>query len=81
MNKLTLFFVFFGIVFLSIMIHEGIHLLQAKEPTAVCLAVGSPARMYVEAAPHGEKNMELYAYSGQAISAILLMIVVLKHGG
>lgn len=72
------FFALLGVVTFTMFMHEGIHILQAKEPLAVCFNM-------VDAATYGkdfnalflkEQNVEVEAYLGSTFVLIALGITM-----
>lgn len=73
-NKLQLFLGYFfctcGILFVALLIHEGIHILQSSNPQQLCIGINGNAIASVSVDDF-DKNTEIYAY----IIATLFVII------
>lgn len=79
MNSFTiLFFSLLGIILFGGLIHEGIHILQAKEPYSICWDINQKAFMHVLAIFPKNYNIEILAYSVQLLMIITLGYCIVK---
>lgn len=77
-TPLIYFFILVGIMSVSIFIHEGVHIWEAKEPLSICYAIGQEGRMYVET-PTTEPNLhESWAYGIQGLTMVGMFYLALK---
>jgi len=79
-NKLQLFMGYFfctcGILFIALLIHEGVHFLQADNPQQLCIGINGNAIASMSADDF-DKNTEVYAYAIATIFAVLNFWLVL----
>lgn len=76
-TPLMYFFIMVGIASVSIFIHEGVHILEAKEPLSICYAIGQEGRMYVET-PVTEHLHESWAYGVQGLAFVGMFYLALR---
>lgn len=84
-NKILIIFYFMsglGLVTLGTIIHEGVHLLQSKEPRSICYDLGQKTVAHIES-ENIRSGTEYWAYTIQIIFIIIgltiLSIITLKE--
>lgn len=57
---LSIIFSLFGIFFLGLLLHEGIHVYQSKSPQDICYSLGTNKWMFVSHNNYEEKEFDSY---------------------
>lgn len=77
-NIVLLTFVILGIIFSALWVHEGVHLLQAKEAYSICYDIGqnSIARVSGDFSDSDLVHNEIEAYSVEITYMIMMSILI-----
>lgn len=72
-----LFLTLLGMVFISILIHEGVHIIQSKEPYSVCWDVRQKSVMHVQGIfPETKLSLEVPALIVQGLVLIMIFVCI-----
>jgi len=74
-----MFLALFGAIFVGMLIHESVHLVQAKEPYSICYDIAQESTFHVKGDFENENtlNLEVYAYAISILVTLMLFLFII----